>query len=134
MNDFVLHLQSATQYDRVDYVVSFVSEDSSGSFGLLAHHERMITCLKYGLAWFRFDDNKIDYLALPGGVLYFVDNQLYLSTRHYVRSTDYQTITKALDDELRREEENLREIKESLHRIDEEILKRLWELKRRELS
>lgn len=128
MNDFIIHLQSATQNDCIEHIVSFVGEDTSGSFGLLAHHERMMTCLKYGLAWFRHVNDSIEYLALPGAVLYFVNNELFLSARHYLRSSNYQTITQALEDELRIEEENLREVKESLHRIDEEILKRLWRL------
>ena len=50
MNTFSLHLQSATQYEHIEGVSSFVGEDESGSFGIRAHHERMTTALSYGLA------------------------------------------------------------------------------------
>jgi F-type H+-transporting ATPase subunit epsilon len=43
MNTFVMHLQSATQYERINGVVSFVGEDESGSFGILAGHASMVT-------------------------------------------------------------------------------------------
>jgi F-type H+-transporting ATPase subunit epsilon len=130
MDAFDIHLQSATQYEKIHNVVSFVGEDNSGQFGILAHHDRMMTCLKFGLAWFRYANNEIDYLALPGAIIYFIDNQLYISTRHYFRNKDYQVIQTSIAKELQIEEENLLCIKESLHHLDEEILKRLWDLKR----
>lgn len=132
MDRFDLHLQSSTQYEIIHNVVSFVGEDGSGQFGILANHARMMTCLTFGLAWFRYDNNEKEYLALPGAVVYFIDNQLYISTRHYFRSADYQAIQILIEKELHIEEENLLHIKESLHRLDEEILKRLWDLKRQD--
>ena len=38
MNTFLVHLQSATQYERIENVVSFIAEDDSGSFGILPGH------------------------------------------------------------------------------------------------
>lgn len=130
MDSFDLHLQSSTQYEIIHNVVSFVGEDASGQFGLLANHARMMTCLKFGLAWFRYDNNDNEYLALPGALVYFIDNKLTISTRHYFRNNDYQAIQMLIEKELHQEEENLFSIKESLHRLDEGILKRLWDLKR----
>lgn len=132
MDGFDLHLQSSTQHEIIHNVVSFVGEDASGQFGILANHARMMTCLKIGLAWFRYENKEKEYLAFPGAVVYFIDNQLYISTRHYFRNTDYQAIHALIEKELHIEEENLLHIKESLHRLDEEILKRLWDLKRQD--
>ncbi|HCW6749083.1 TPA: F0F1 ATP synthase subunit epsilon, partial [Legionella pneumophila] len=125
-----IHLKSATQYEKIDKVLSFVGEDASGQFGILAHHSRMMTCLKFGLAWFRDENQETEYLALPGAVVYFIDNQLHIATRHYVRHKEYQAIQKVLEEELHWEENNLLRTKESVHRLDEEMLKRLWELNR----
>ena len=130
MPGFDLHLQSATQYEVIHDVISFVGEDASGQFGIFANHARMMTCLKFGLSWFRYADQRIEYLALPGAVVYFTNNQLYISTRHYFRDHDYEAIQLIMEKELHREEESLMKIKDSLHRLDEEILKRLWDLKR----
>ena len=68
--------------------------------------------------------------ALPGALAYFLDGELYLSTRHYFRSKDYDGISTALQQELLVEEDNLQVIKQSLHRLEEEMFKRLWKLKR----
>lgn len=130
MTQFVVHLQSATQYERIERVTMFVGEDASGSFGILAGHHRMMTPLQFGLARFRQDDGDWQFLALPGGLLYFVGNELFLNTRHYLRDRDCVKITKALEEQLRREEASLRELKDSLHRLEEEMFKRLWKLGR----
>jgi F-type H+-transporting ATPase subunit epsilon len=130
MNTFVLHLQSGTQYDRIDDAVSFVAADDSGSFGILAGHARMMTCLATGLARFRSADGTWRFLALPGAVLYFVDNQLYVNTRRYLHDPDYTRISAALREDLLAEEEKLRAIRESLHRLEDEMLKRMWTMQR----
>jgi F-type H+-transporting ATPase subunit epsilon len=130
LNTFVLHLQSATQYERIADVASFVAEDDSGSFGILAGHARAITCLTLGLARFRTADGAWRFLAVPGGVLYFVDNQLYVNTRHYFHDSDASRIGSVLREELLAEEEKLHGIKESLQRLEEAMLKRMWTMQR----
>jgi F-type H+-transporting ATPase subunit epsilon len=130
MNTFVLHLQSGAQYERIDNAVSFVAADASGSFGIQAGHARMMTCLATGLARFCTAAGIWHYLALPGAVLYFVDNELYISTRRYLHDPDYQRINAALQEDLMAEEDKLRGIRESLHRLEDEMLKRLWTMQR----
>jgi F-type H+-transporting ATPase subunit epsilon len=128
MNAFTLHLQSATQHEQIDTVTSFVAEDDSGSFGIQAGHARMMASLRFGLARYRCGNQDWQYLALPGALLYFVDNQLFVNTRHYVRDDDYSRINAVLREELRREESELQRIKDSLHRMEEEMFKRLREI------
>lgn len=130
MTTFELHLESPTQYEKIDDVISFIGEDASGQFGILANHARMMTYLIFGLAKFIDVNHKIEYIALPSAILYFKNNQLHISTRHYFRDTDYKVLEKKMDEDLRIEEENLSSIKTSLHKLDEEILKRFIELKR----
>lgn len=129
MNAFTLHLESATQYERIENVVSFVGEDESGSFGMLSGHARMMTLLTFGLARFRGADQGWEYVALPGALAYFVDGQLHLSARRYVRGKDSEGISAALEKELLAEEEALQEMKQSLRRLEEEMFKRLWKMR-----
>lgn len=131
MTTLVLHLQAATQYERIDGVSSFVGEDASGSFGILPGHERLLTVLALGLARYRVGSDPWQYLALPGAVLYLVDNQLYLNTRRYLRDSDYQRISAALEAQLLAEEESLHGMKESLQRMEEAMFKRLVQMGRR---
>jgi len=112
-------------------VTSFVGEDASGSFGILAGHARMVTSLLIGLARFRSADGPWRYLALPGAVLYFHDNVLTLCTRRYLLDDDYLRISQALQQQLLAEEEKLHTMKESLQRMEEAVLKRLWEADRK---
>lgn len=130
MTVFSLHLQSATQYELIEGVTSFAGEDDSGSFGLQAHHARFMAALRFGLARYRCGGQAWQYLALPGALLYFVDNQLFLNTRHYVRDDDYGRINAALHEQLHREEAGLLRIKESLRRMEEVMLRRLRDLQR----
>ena len=130
VKSFVLHLQDATHYERIEGVTTFVGEDDSGSFGILAEHGRMMTSLVFGLARFRIADAPWEYLALPGALLYFVDNELSISTRRYLRDSDYSRISLALDEQLLAEEATLRGIKESLRRLEEGMFKRLRKLER----
>jgi F-type H+-transporting ATPase subunit epsilon len=132
MNAFALHLQSATQYERIENVLSFVGEDKSGSFGILPGHARMMTVLLFGLARFRVAEQPWEFLAVPGALVYFIDNGLYLSTRHYIRGREYTNITAAVDKQLRTEEEALLAAKRSITRLEEEIFKRLWKMSRRQ--
>lgn len=112
MTHFVMHLQSATQYERVEPVTMFLGEDVTGSFGIMAGHHRIMTPLRFGLARFRTGDREWQFLAVPGGLLYFADNELFLNTRHYLRDQDYVRITQALEQQLRSEEAALRELTE----------------------
>ena len=131
MKSFTMKLQDATRSEEIANVTSFVGEDASGSFGILAGHARTMISLIIGLARFRIGNGSWNYLALPGAVLYFRDNELSLSTRHYLLDDDYTRISLALRQELLAEEEKLVKMKESLRRMEDEILKRLWEMGRK---
>ena len=130
MNGFTMTLQDATHSERFEEVASFVGEDASGSFGILPGHGRMLTVLDFGLARFRHPDGAWHFIALPGAVLSFAGNELIISTRRYLWDTDQRRIGKALDEELRREEEELSSIRENLRRLEQEMLKSLWNLER----
>ena len=132
MKSFTLRLQDATHTEEITGVTSFVGEDASGSFGILAGHARMMTSLIIGLARFRTGEEAWTYLAAPGAVLYFNNELLTLSTRHYLLDDDYMRISQALQQQLLSEEEKLHSMKESLHHMEEAVLKRLWEMGRKD--
>jgi F-type H+-transporting ATPase subunit epsilon len=130
MNGFVLHLQSATQYERIEHVASFVGEDDTGSFGILAGHVRMMTVLGFGMARFRVGGEDWQFVAVPGALVYFVDGELYLNTRRYLRDPDFERVSAVLRQQMLEEEEELRGMKQSVHRLEEEMMRRMWQMKR----
>lgn len=129
MRGFSLVLRDASRAERIEGVTSFVGEDASGSFGVLPDHTRFMTVLNFGLARFRRREGPWQYLALPGALLYFVDNEMRITTRHYLMDEDYARISRLLEEEMTAEEQNLSTMKESLRRMEEELMRRLWELR-----
>ncbi|MCX5870372.1 MAG: F0F1 ATP synthase subunit epsilon [Deltaproteobacteria bacterium] len=128
MNTFTLHLFAADRCERIEDVASFVGEDKSGSFGLLARHDRFMTALTFGLARLLLADGSREYLALPSGLLYFIDNELRISTRRYLRDTNAENLAEILSREMLEEEQALNETRHKLHRLEAEMLRRLAQL------
>lgn len=128
MNTFTLHLLAADRTETINNVISFSGEDNSGSFSLLARHERFMTTLTFGLARLRLADGSQEYLGLPGGLLYFCDNSISISTRRYLRDTDAGRIAKTLSHELLEEEQILEHARRNLRRLEAEILSHLIQL------
>jgi len=130
MKTFTLILQDATHTERIEGVTSFVGEDKTGSFGVLAGHARMMTSLVFGMARFKLYNDQWRYLALPGALLYFINNELSLSTRRFLIDENYERMSHALQEQLLQEEEELHAMKSSLQRMEDEVLKRMWEMSR----
>jgi F-type H+-transporting ATPase subunit epsilon len=128
MKTLQIILRDTARHECIEDVVSFVGEDASGSFGILAGHERMITSLVFGLARFRTELGSWQYLAMPGAMLYFTGKLLHINTRRYFMSGDYENVSQALVDILAVEEQDLLEMKRNLHRIEESIMRRLLEM------
>jgi len=134
MSPLTLHLQAGTKYDKVESVTSFVGEDVSGKFGLMANHERFITTLVFGLARYKIKNSGAwFYIALPGGVLHFVKNEIFISTRQYFIDEDYSKIINILKGDILKEEHKLKNMRQSLHEMEQEMFKRLWDIGRQEV-
>ena len=128
MSTLTLELRDARGAEQFQGVTAFVGADASGSFGLRPGHARFITTLAFGLARFRVEEGAWQYLALPGAVLHLQGERLRVTTRRYLRDTDYGRISEALGAQLRAEERDLQATRESLRRMEEELLRRLWRL------
>jgi len=125
-----LNLYDATHAESVSDIVSFIGEDETGSFGIFPGHSRMITALTVGLAQFRQKDRDWQYLALPGGLLYFQGNVMTVTARKFLIDHDYRRIASAMQKQLLEEEKEIHSLKQSLHSMENEVLKRLWEMNR----
>jgi len=130
MNGFPLILRSTDREQQINGVTAFVGEDSTGSFGLMANHARFMTALEFGLARFRVGGDDWQYLAVPGAVVYFSGNRLTLNTRRYVIDRDFDRIRVALQRDLLNEERALRRVRTSLRSLEENLLRRLWQVGR----
>lgn len=125
-----MHLYGAAEYRRIEGVQSFVGEDPSGAFGLLARHARFMTPLVYGLARFRGGGGEWRYLASVGGLVYFSGDELSLCTRRFLLDSDYTAIRAALTSRLAQEQQQTKALRDSLQRIESAMLQRLRQLQR----
>jgi len=125
---FELLLRDNLHSETIPDVVSFVGEDASGSFGILPDHARLLTSLVFGLARFRTAADNWHYLAMPGAILSFDHNVLNLNTRRYLLGDSYEDMSRALLEKLAEEEETLRELKQSLHHIESNVLRQMLEM------
>jgi F-type H+-transporting ATPase subunit epsilon len=127
---FTLRLEDAFRGEDIAGVTSFIGEDASGSFGLLAGHERMIAVLEPGLSRYRRGEAAWEYLAATGGVVYFSDNVLSFASRRYLLGSDPEAIGRELEAQLQAEGE-LHLAIENLRQMEQDMLKRLWDINRR---
>lgn len=130
MNTFQMILRDTVRSETIEGVSSFIGEDASGRFGILANHMRMMTKLIFGLARFRVRDEPWQYLAMPGAMLYFADNEMALNTRRFIRSDNYEDISQALTEILSVEEQALMEMKHTLRRIEENTMRYMIEIEK----
>ena len=130
MSGFILHLQSAARYECIEDVASFVGKDASGGFGILPGRARFITVLEYGLARFRTTQGVWQYVASPGAVLNFTDNELFFSTRSYLRDDDYGRVSALLAGRLAKEESELKAVKDNLQSLEQALFRHLCKLDR----
>lgn len=133
MNGFVIELAGAAEQRRIEGAASFMGEDESGGFGIMAGHERFITVLSFGLARFRVNEQPWQYLATTGGALYFDGENLRIATRRFLVDSDPDAISRALEQQLAGEEQESAAIRESLRKIEQNLLRRLMWLGRGEV-
>jgi F-type H+-transporting ATPase subunit epsilon len=131
MNPFRLVVQDMNKQWDSDTVLSFIARDGSGSFGIQAHHETFVTCLRPGLARFRCVDDGWHYLAQPGAVVLFSGNELHLSTTQFILSDDRDALVNQMEAEWRAAEQALRSTKRNITQIEQALARKLWEMSRR---
>lgn len=127
---FQLHLQSATRYERIAAVTSFVGQDATGSFGILPGRASFMTILTFGLARFRVGEGPWQFIACPGAVLSFENNALCVNTRRYLIDDDYGRISGLLVGKLTEEEQAIKAVKDNIQQLEQELLRRLHQLNR----
>ena len=130
-DSFSLRLQSAAKREQIDAVTGFIGEDDSGSFGILPGRAPFMTILGYGLSRFRVGGGEWQFLACPGAVLSFGNGRLCVMTRRYLCSASYERIVTELENQLAEEERALQDVKENLQKLEQELIRRLYELNRR---
>jgi F-type H+-transporting ATPase subunit epsilon len=128
MNTFTLTLIDTAEKTRIEKVRQFIAADDDGSFGMLAGHAHTVALLRYGLSRFIDDQGIWRYLAMPGAVLRFADNQLTITTARYFLGDDPDAICAELEAALQQTDSEVHRSRAALTEIEHSLLKRLADL------
>lgn len=128
MNTFILHLLDSQNSLQFENVKQFIGADSSGSFGVLPGHTKMVAILRYGLARFIDESGTWRYLSLPGGVITFNNNELTLVTVQCFLGEDKTSICQRLTDEMAAADSDIHRAMATLSEIENSLLRRLGDL------
>lgn len=125
MKTFSLHLESPSRYEKINDVASCVGLDATGTFGILANHERMMTILLPGTLRIRKGDGSQLFIGTAGGVLYFVKGELFISTNRYVTDANYEELSRQIRNQIEAETEDILARRQTIHQMEEELLRQL---------
>jgi F-type H+-transporting ATPase subunit epsilon len=131
MNSFRLRLFDTHGSHVFEDVRQCIAADESGQFGILPGHQAMVVVLRYGLARFCAVDGVWRYLALPGGVLRFAENELTIVTQRYFLDDDRHKICEKLAQEMANIDSELHRARATLTEIEHSLVKRLAALSQR---
>lgn len=131
MKRFSMHLLDSRGNDDFSDVTQFIGADADGSFGILAGHQHFVAILRYGLARFSDASGQWHYLALPGGVLRFAQNELTITSVRYFLGLDRDAICQYLADDMAKTDSEVHKARATLSEIERSLVKRLAELSSR---
>lgn len=125
---FAVTLLDSHGVDHFDAVTRFVAADNNGSFGLLPGHTHLVALLRYGLARFIDSSGANHYVALPGGVLRFKDNQLTVTCMRYFLGDQRDDICECLTTALAKTDSEIHTVRARMTEIEHSLVRRLAEL------
>jgi F-type H+-transporting ATPase subunit epsilon len=134
MNSFSLNLLDSRGVAVFDGITQFIGADANGGFGILAGHAHTVVLLRYGLARFCDQTGNWRYLALPGGVLRFANNQLSVTTVLYFLGADRGLLCEQLADEMARTDSEVHTARATLSEIERSLVRRLADLSTHQLG
>lgn len=126
MSGLVLHLLSPQRGERFDEVLAFQGVDASGGFSMWSRHERFVTVLATGLCSARLADGSELLIAVPGGVAYFLANELRVAARYYECGSDASALREALQARMDEERAQLARAQAAVVRLEQQLLRQLW--------
>lgn len=131
MSGFRLRLLDTHGCEEFEDIRHCIAADDSGLFGILPGHQSMVVVLRYGLARFCDADAVWHYVALPGGVLRFADNELTITTQRYFLGDDRHGLCDQLAQEMANIDSEIHRARATLSEIEHSLVRRLAALSQR---
>lgn len=117
-------------FAETENVARIVAETSQGSLGLLPHRLDCAAVLVPGILIFSTEDGLESYLAVDEGILAKTGPDVFVSVRNAIGGTDLGKLREAVEREFVNLDENEKQVRAVLARLESGFARRFAELRR----
>lgn len=111
-------------------IKNVVIEAAGGSFGLLPQRLDCVAALEAGILSYTTQANEIIYIAIDAGILVKVGPNVSVSVRQAKSGLELNQLYDAVKEDFRCKDENEREIRSSLAKLESGFVRRMSSLQR----
>jgi F-type H+-transporting ATPase subunit epsilon len=105
-----------------------VAEAPDGYFGMLPHHIDFVTELVPGILVYETDDGKEHFVAVNSGTLVKCAGVVRVAVRAAIAGEDLAELRRRVETEFRRQDEDERQARSALARLEASMVRRFQEL------
>ncbi len=109
-------------------VTKVIAEAENGCFCLLPRHIDFVTVLVPGILSFKSDQGEEEFLAVDEGILVKCGNDVLVSTRYAIRSTDLNVLQQTVEKQFLSLDEREQKTRSALAKLEANIVRRFVEL------
>jgi F-type H+-transporting ATPase subunit epsilon len=124
----LLVLLPATVFGKYHNVTSIVFETPTGAYGLLPNRLDCVGVLESGIITYTIANDQPQYIAVDEGILVKVDKQVRVSVRDAHTNVDLEELTQHVSQKLLARQEQEREMRTALTRLESGFLQGINEM------
>lgn len=132
MSDYTMHLKVILPHQVFldqNGVQRIIISASQGSMGILPHRLDCIVPLVPGILVYETDVGQEEYLALDMGIMVKMGFEIVTAVRRAVKGDDLHELRARIDMEFRKQDEQEKQVRVALTRMQNELVRRFVELK-----
>ena len=109
-------------------VTKVIAEAENGSFCLLPRHIDFVTALVPGILSFKSAHGEEEFLAVDEGILVKCGEDVLVSTRYAIRSTDLEVLQQTVEKQFLLLDDREKKTRSALAKLEANIVRRFVEL------
>ncbi len=109
-------------------VTKVIAEGKGGVFCLLPRHVDYTSSLAAGVLTFETPEGAEEYVAVNEGILVKAGNEVLVSTRDAIHSTDMKTLRKTVEERFRVVQDQERKVRTAVARLEANLIRRFLEM------
>ena len=113
-------------------VLKVVAEAENGSFCLLPHHIDFVAALVPGIVSYESAEGQEEFVAVDEGILVKVDQEVLISTRSAVRSSELGRLKETVEQEFQVVDDRERKARSAAAKLEADMARKFLDLGRHE--